>query len=227
MSDDYDDDDEPGGLWDPDAFTPPSASAPPRPALHIVATPDTADGLDRRVDATTVSEEADQHTLVRLEQFRTVSDGHGPQRSPASSPTLRRAAAAGVLASVVAAIAIAYGTLSSAERFDLPASTPRAAAVLAVDSEHAAATREVASADSRARSSRQPKSRTRQHTQSKRRSAPASRNHSAPPAQSAPTASSSHAPATSTTTTAARTAAPTAHHQTPVASATSEFGFEG
>ena len=36
MSDDYyDDEDEPGGLWDPDAFTPP----PTRPSLHIVAAP--------------------------------------------------------------------------------------------------------------------------------------------------------------------------------------------
>ena len=225
MSDDYDED-EPGGLWDPDAFTPPPASPPPRPALHIVATPDTADGLDRRVDATTVSEEADQHTLVRLEQFRTASDGHVPRRSPASSPIVRRAAAAGVLASVVAAIAITYGTLSSPQRADRPASTPRAAAVLAVDSEHAAATREVASADSRVRNARQPKPRTTHQTESKRRSVTASQKRAAPSAHHAPTVSGSHAAAT-VISTVVRTAAPTPRHQAQATSATSEFGFEG
>jgi hypothetical protein len=227
MSDDYNDEDEPGGLWDPDAFTPPPASAPPRPALHIVATPDTADGLDRRLDATNVSEEADHHTLVRLEQFRTASDGHVPRRSPASSPIIRRAAAAGVLASVVAVIAVAYGTLSSPERSDLPASTPGAAAVLAVDSEHAAATREVASSDSRVRHARQPRSRTTPHAQNKRRSVTASQHRSAAPPHHTPAVSASRAPANSTPTTVVRSATPTAHRQTPVASASSEFGFEG
>jgi hypothetical protein len=103
-----DDEDEPGGLWDPDAFTP--LPAPARPALHIVATPATADRLGRRVDATSISEQADQRTLVRLEQFRTASDRHVRQRSPATSSALHRAAAAGILASVAAAIAITYGS---------------------------------------------------------------------------------------------------------------------
>jgi hypothetical protein len=225
MSDDHDDQDEPGGLWDPDAFTPPLA--PPRPAIHLVATRDTADGLDRGLDATNVSKEADQHTLVRLEQFRTASDGHVPRRSPATSPTLRRAAAAGILASVVAAIAVTYGTLSSPERSDPPASTPRAAAVLSMDSEHSAATREVASADSRVRHARQARSRTTPHTQNKRRSVNVSQGRTAAPAHHTPTLSASHTPATSPPATVARTATPTAHRQTPAASASSEFGFEG
>jgi hypothetical protein len=223
MSDDYDDEDEPGGLWDPDAFTPPPA--PARPALHIVATPADADRRDRRLDATDVPEEAQQHTLVRLEQFRTASERPAPPRSQATRPILRRAATAGLLASVAAALVFAYGTLGSRERSDHPASTPRVAAALAVDSEHAAATREVASADSRVRNARQPKSRTTRQTESKHRSVTASQNRSAPRAQHAPTASASHAP--TTTSTVVRTATPTAHRQTPVASATSEFGFEG
>jgi hypothetical protein len=96
-----------------------------------------------------------------------------------------------------------------------------------VDSEHAAATREVASADSGVRNSRPPKARTKHQTESKRRSVTASRNRSAPRAQHVPTASASRAPATNTTTTVVRTVAPTTRRQTPVASATSEFGFEG
>ena len=223
MSDDYDDEDEPGGLWDPDAFTPPPA--PARPSLHIVTTPVTADHLDGRAGATKVPAEADQHTLVRLEQFRTGSHGHAPPRSHATRPIIRRTAAAGILASAVATIAVAYGTLGSRERSDHPASTPRVAGALAVDSEHAAATREVASADSRVRNARQPKSRTTHQTESKHRSVTASQNRSAPRAQHAPTVSASHAP--TTTSTVVRTATPTAHRQTPVASATSEFGFEG
>jgi hypothetical protein len=225
MSDDYDDEDEPGGLWDPDAFTPPPA--PARPTLHIVTTPATADRLDRRADLTNDPEDADQHTLVRLEQFRTGTAAHVPRRSQATRPILRHAAAAGIVASVAAAVAVAYGTLSSPERSDQPASTPRVPAVLAVDSEHAAATREVASADPRAHNSRQPKSRTAHQTKSKHRSVTASQNRSAPRARRVPTASASHAPATNTTTTVVRTAAPTTRRQTPVASATAEFGFEG
>ena len=226
MSDDYDDNDEPGGLWDPDAFTPPPP-APVRPALHIVTTPVTADRLDQRAATSHGPGEADQQTLVRLEQFRNASGADEPPRSHATRPILRRAVAAGILASVAAAIAVAYGTLSSPQRSDRPASSPRVAAVLAVDSEQAAATRQVAAADSRVRNSRQPKSHTRHPAESTRRPVTASRNRSAPRAQHAPTASASHAPATNTTTTVVRTAAPTTRRQTPVASAASEFGFEG
>ena len=223
MSDDYNDEDEPGGLWDPDAFTPPPARA--RPALHIVATRATANALDPPADATNGSEDIDQHTLVRLEQFRTASDRHVARRSPATSPTLRRAAAAGVLASVVAAMAVTYGTLPSPERSDLRTSTPRTAAAFAVDIEHAAATRKVASADSPVRQVRRPTSRRTHDSKNTRRPGNASQNH--PPAHHTPTVAASRAPATSTPTTVARTATPTAHPQMPVASATAEFGFEG
>jgi hypothetical protein len=65
-----DDPDEPGGLWDPDAFiTPPDT---PRPALHIVTTPATTGGL--RADSTCDLKAADDHTPVRLDQFRPADD---------------------------------------------------------------------------------------------------------------------------------------------------------
>jgi hypothetical protein len=224
MSDDYDDEDEPGGLWDPDAFTPPPA--PARPALHLVTTSVAADRLDRRVDATDVPKEVHKPTLVRLEQFRRTSEPDVSRRTQAVRPIRRRAATAGILASVIAMIAVAYGTLSSPQRADRPASTPRAGAVLAVDSEHAAATREVASAHSRVRNARQPKPRTTHQTESKRRSVTASQKRAAPSAHHAPTVSGSHAAAT-VTSTVVRTAAPTPRHQAQATSATSEFGFEG
>jgi hypothetical protein len=224
MSDDYDDD-EPGGLWDPDAFTPPPA--PARPALHLVTTPATADRLDQRVAASHAPDDADQQTLVRLEQFRTASAANvPPRRSHATRPILSRAVAAAMLASVVAAVLVAYVTPNSPQHTDRPTSTPRAAAVLAVDTEHAAATREVASADSRVRKASQLTSRTTHHTVSKSPSVPAAQNRAAPRAHHAPTVSGSH-PGTSVTTTVARTAAPAPRHQAQAASATSEFGFEG
>ena len=222
MSDDYDDEDEPGGLWDPDAFAPPPP--PARPALHIVATPASAHELDRRADAPCASEDADPHTLVRLEQFRTASDGRVRRRSTATSPTLRWTAAAGILASVAAAIAITYGTLRSPERSDRPAPTAPAAAILAVDSEHAAATREAASSDSQVGKVRRPRPHTTKHFENKRHSGNASQNRSAPHTHHTSTAASSNA-ATSTPTVVTRTATPTTHRQTPTA--TSEFGFEG
>jgi hypothetical protein len=222
MNDDYDDEDEPGGLWDPDAFTPPPA--PARPALHIVTTA-TADRVDRPVASPNVSEEAERQTLVRLEQFRTASDGP-PSLSHDSRLILRAAAAAGALIIAVGAAAFAYGTLGSPDRSALPASTPRAGAVLAVDSEHTAATREVASANSRVRNASQLAPPTTHHTQSKSPSVTATQSRSSPRAQHAPMVSGSH-PATSVTSTVVRTAAPTTRHQAQATSATSEFGFEG
>ena len=224
MSDDYDDD-EPGGLWDPDAFTPPP-SEPARPALHLVTAPAPADRLDRRIPASNVQEETDQQPLVRLEQFRIASGANVPPRGQATRPILRRAAAAGLLVSVAATVAVAYGTLSSPGGSDRSASSPRAAAVLAVDTEHAAATREVASANSRVRNSRQPKRRRTHRTESKRRSVTASQKRAAPSAHHGPTVSGSNAGAT-VTNTVVRTAVPTPRHLAQAASATSEFGFEG
>ena len=68
MSDDYDDEDEPGGLWDPDAFTPPPA--PARPALHVVPRPTSPSGTPQRR-----ARRFRRDTLVRLEQFRPTAEG--------------------------------------------------------------------------------------------------------------------------------------------------------
>ena len=155
MSDDYDDQDEPGGLWDPDAFNPPPA--PERPALHIVTTQGTADALVRPADATGDFKATDDHTLVRLEQFRPASDTtHWRPRSQTKAAVARRAAAAGILALAVAATAIGYILLSPADRPSRHAPTQRLDAHLDADSERTAATRKVASTSSAVHHGRQP-----------------------------------------------------------------------
>jgi hypothetical protein len=57
MSDDYDDEDEPGGLWDPDAFADPPE--PGQPALRLITTQGTADHEDRPADSNRTAEDAD------------------------------------------------------------------------------------------------------------------------------------------------------------------------
>ena len=225
MSDDYDDQDEPGGLWDPDAFNPPPA--PERPALHIVTTQGTADALVRPADATGDFKATDDHTLVRLEQFRPASDTtHWRPRSQTTAAVARRAAAAGILALAVAATAIGYILLSPADRPSRHAPTQRLDAHLDADSERTAATRKVASTSSAVHHGRQPTSRARRHSKSPSRSAARSAKHSATSAQHAPTTAASRAPATGAPT-IVRPAAPTPRPQASAASATSEFGFEG
>jgi hypothetical protein len=225
MSDDYDDPDEPGGLWDPDAFSPPPA--PERPALHIVTTQGTADWLDRPADATGDFEAAEEHALVRLEQFRPASDTtHWRPRRQTLSAVARRAAAAGILAMAVAATAIGYTVLSPAERPSQHAPTERLGEHLGIDSERAAATRKVASTSSAVHNERQPTSRAQRHAKSPRRPVTRSPKHSVTSVQPAPTTTASHAPPTSAAT-IVRPAAPTPRPQASAASASSEFGFEG
>jgi hypothetical protein len=224
MSDDYDDEGEPGGLWDPDAFTPPPA--PGRPTLRIVTAHETTDQRDRRVDPTSRSKENDDHALVRLEQFRTASDGHVPRRSLADRRVLQRAAAAGgILTAAVAATAVGYTLVSAGERPTPQAPTQRLGVLVGADSERAAATRKVASISSAVRNERQPTSHARHHAKSPRRAASGSQKYPATPAQHAPTVTASHAPTTGATIVSP--AAPTARPQTSTATATSEFGFEG
>jgi hypothetical protein len=225
MSDDHDDyDDERGGLWDPDAFTP--APAPARPALHIVTTQDTADRLDRRADTAGTFEGATDHTLVRLEQFRHVGDMTRRPRNQTKPALARRAALVTVLAMVVAAAAGGYTLLSPTERPSQPAPSQRLGGLVAPDSERAAATRTVASTRSSDHNDRQPTSRSRRHAKAPRRPVTRSRKQSATSAQHAPTTAASRAPTTSGTT-IARPAAPSPHPQASAATANSEFGFEG
>ena len=73
MSDDYDDD-EPGGLWDPDAI--PVPATPVRPSLRVLPTPDVAE----RYASTVALDASAEETLVRLDQFRPTADGDADSR---------------------------------------------------------------------------------------------------------------------------------------------------
>jgi hypothetical protein len=224
MSDDYDDEDEPGGLWDPDAFTPPPA--PARPALHIVATPGTPSPLDSPADATPDFQAADEHTLVRLEQFKPGVTTRRPSSHTRPAVT-RRVLATGVAAMAVAATALGYTLLSPVERPSRPAPTQDLGAHVGTDAEQAAATRTVVSASSAAHNERRTKPRAERHTKSPRSPVARSPNH--PPtssAQRAPTTTASHTTTTTASTIIGRAARPP-RPQASAATASSEFGFEG
>ena len=84
MSDDHDDTDEPGGLWDPDAFT--TRRAPARPALRVIANgPPSAPESPRPVIDRAQSDNRER--LVRLEEFRAAS-ADPPPPLPAQSAQL-------------------------------------------------------------------------------------------------------------------------------------------
>ena len=223
MSDDYNDQDEPGGLWDPDAFNPPPA--PTRPALHIVATPGTSSPLDSPADATPDFQAANEHTLVRLEQFKPGDTTRRPSSHTRPAVT-RRVVATAIAAMAVAATAIGYTLLSPVERPSRPAPTQHLRAHVGADAEQAAATRTVVSASSSAHSER-TKPHADRRTKSPRSRVARSLNH--PPtssAQRAPTTTAS--PITTTTaSTITRPAARPPRPQASAATASSEFGFEG
>ena len=221
MSDDYDDQDEPGGLWDPDAFNP--TPAPTRPALHIVATPGTPNPLRPPADATPDFEAADEHTLVRLEQFKPAGDTTRQHSSHTRPALTRRAAATGIVAIAVAATAIGYTLVSHVERPGRPALTQHQGSHVAADAEQAAATRTVASASSAARDERPPTSRAQHHT---------SPRHPVTGSPKDPATSQQHVPAdtaprATTPTKIVRPVAPNPRPQASAATASSEFGFEG
>ena len=119
-----------------------------------------------------------------------------PRRSQERSANPRRAAAAGIVATAVAAIAIAYVTFARASAL-ISLRQPRALpAVLAVDSERAAAIQRSRPPTRESATRASPNPVKTHRTESKRRSVTASQNRSAPRARHAPTASGSHAPAT-------------------------------
>jgi hypothetical protein len=220
MSDDYDDH---GGLWDPDAFNLPPA--PTRPALHIVATPATRNALDPPADATPNLEAADEHTLVRLEQFRPAGDTTRRPSGRTRRAVARRAAAVGVAAMAVAATAIGYTLLSPVERPSRPTPPQHLGAHVGADAEQAPATRTVVSASSAAHNERRAKSRPQRHAKSPRSPVARSPNRLPTSAQRAPTTTASHT--TTTASTPARPAARPPRPQASAATASSEFGFEG
>jgi hypothetical protein len=134
MSDDYDDPDEPGGLWDPDAIAAPRT--PSRPALRILPAPDIAEH-----DASTIAPDAPaEETLVRLEQFRPTAEGE-----PALHERHRRVSARHVLqvaAALVATAMLGAGALKLTDQRD-HVTKPPAATFLGRDAEQAALTRSV------------------------------------------------------------------------------------
>ena len=221
MSDDHDDQDEPGGLWDPDTFTPPPA--PARPALHIVTTPAAASALDPPADATPDFEAAGEPTLVRLEQFRPADDTMLRPTNHVRPAVARRVVATAIAAMAVAATAIGYTLLSPVERPSRPTPTQHLAAHVGADSEQAAATRTAVSASSAAHNDRRAKSRPVRHTKTPR--SRVARSHPPTSAQRAPTTTASHT--TTTASTPARPAARPPRPQASAATASSEFGFEG
>jgi hypothetical protein len=137
MSDDYDDPDEPGGLWDPDAIAAPPP--PRRPALHAVPPPDLIEDEASSVDRI----ESWQESLVRLDQFRRVPDDEADfdERARRRWRRGRPLVAAAVIAGAILATGLP-GLTSEGRR----APKPAAARFFGGDAEQAALTRTVQSA---------------------------------------------------------------------------------
>jgi hypothetical protein len=134
MNDDYDDPDEPGGLWDPDAVSPPPARW--RPALQAVPAPDLAENAASSVEPAGSTEE----TLVRLDQFRPAAEDDASFDGRHRSLLARRSVLAA--ASVVAAATLGAGALGLEAAWK-HAPKPAAGASLDPDVEQAALTRTV------------------------------------------------------------------------------------
>ena len=153
MSDDYDDPDEPGGLWDPDAIAAPRT--PSRPALRILPAPDIAEH-----DASTIAPDAPaEETLVRLEQFRPTAEGepgfHERYRRVSARHGLQVVAAV-VAAALVATAMLGASALKLTNQRD-PVTKPPAATFLGPDAEQAALTRSVKPGGTSRHQSRAPR----------------------------------------------------------------------
>jgi hypothetical protein len=154
MSDDYhDDDSHSGGLWDPDAYTPPPIHG--RPTLRVIESTDhdpwsLPQGLV----------EGSGDSLVRLDQFRPVDpdESTSDRRLPR-----RRAAALAAAALVIAAITVAAVKLSTDGTTHAP---PTTASRLSTDTEQAALARKAAphpTATKHRRRPHRPAARTTSH----------------------------------------------------------------
>jgi hypothetical protein len=194
MSDDYhDDDSRGGGLWDPDALSPPPA--PRRPALHAVPSPESHDVVGLRDSELVLEDER----LVRLDQFRPVPEDDDRLAERASARVWRRAmmAAAAALA-IAATIAMGVGSLTS-DHGHPP--KPRALATATPDVEQAAVNRNVKSAASRPRGGSRTGHRAAHRSTASHPSSKAHRDTSAAPAQTTLVSQGVAAPlATSNTT---------------------------
>jgi hypothetical protein len=212
--DDYHDDDSRGGLWDPDAFSPPPP--PARPTLRVIEPPSATAALDHADEAVDAPRTRSHGTLVSLEQFRPTTYTAQPRRSSRG-----RVAAATALATLVTAAAVGYSTVTSPERSSRHAPTHPAGGVAVADTEHAAATRNVASGHAVTHSD----NRSKQHESMRRRTLSTSPKR---PAFSPPTRMpTTTQPARTNTSSALRTPATGANSAARVTSAASEFGFEG
>ena len=168
MSDDYDDPDEPGGLWDPDA--PSAPPGPPRPTLRAVPAPRDIEDEAPSVQPTKSSEE----TLVRLDQFRLAVDASADERR---SPVLPRHWVQAAVALAAAAVLGAGALILSADRERSTHSvvgTPSRA-----DAEQAAITRTVTSRPTSGRRESPARHRKAPATNASRRAAASQRRHSA------------------------------------------------
>jgi hypothetical protein len=135
MSDDYDDPDEPGGLWDPDAISPPQA--PRRPTLHAVPLREPHD-----IETSSVLDAgSEEKTLVRLDQFRPAShdEDHLGER-PGRLTRHRILVVAAVVIGIGAMLATAVPRLISEGHYP---TKPAAITALGPDVEQAALTRSI------------------------------------------------------------------------------------
>jgi hypothetical protein len=131
MSDDYhDDDSHSGGLWDPDAYTPPPARE--RPTLRVIE----SNGEDKwSAPHGVVAGSGD--ALVRLDEFRPVYlDDSGSHHQ-----LHRRVAALGATVLMITVIALIAIKISADDGAHAP---PTIATRLSIDTEQAALVREVA-----------------------------------------------------------------------------------
>jgi hypothetical protein len=207
MNDDYDDPDEPGGLWDPAAVTAPPAR--PRPVLHAVPPPDTIE------PAAPAGE-----SLVRLDQFRPVAAGEEALRAPLPRRWLYGAAA------VAATAVLAAGTLvlTTGQNHGAP---PAVATFSGPDAEQTALGRIVAPRP--AKRDDAPRAKHRNAKVVRRSWRPSRSGHTVQTRQLATTQAPTRQPTTATTQTTSRTTSGAHAASSTVVPASSndpEFGFE-
>jgi hypothetical protein len=132
MNDDYDDPDEPGGLWDPDAHRAPPD--PQRATLRAVPPPDLIEDHPHNLEPG----ESSADTLVRLDQFRPIAHEPAPdERAPSRGQRMAVAVAAMVVTGAILAAGVPRFINEGKRMGTTPATTPLAG----INAERAALTR--------------------------------------------------------------------------------------
>ena len=230
MSDDYDDPDEPGGLWDPDAISAPAG--PSRPELRIVPPPD----LIKDDTENLGPGDPWQDTLVRLDQFRPIADE--PAHHERAQWRGQRLAVA-VTAMVVTGAILAAGLPRLIDEGKRTGTTPTATPLAGINAERAALTRALRTAANAHRPDGDHRSSAHVSTQGRaspkgshrQRKAHATHNVSASHASGAgisprpATVATAHASTTPARSIPTRPAARSS--AAPASTANAEFGFEG